>query len=66
MTTQRRFNYPPVKPKPPAPEPERWTILLEAAPGGVPPVCRVRRLLKSAWRGYGLKARIVTGPEDKP
>jgi len=74
MTTRPLFDTPPA-PRPnakrikppvipvPARTPEVWTIQFTAAPDSdVPPVCRVRRLLKSAWRGYRLKARIVAQP----
>ena len=46
---------------PPTPELEpwdhgRWVLTFEAAGCGPPMVVRVRRLLKAALRGYGLKA----------
>ena len=44
------------------PPSERWTITFSGHDTTVPVVCRVRRLLKTAWRGYGLKAEIVAGP----
>ena len=43
--------------------PESWTVTFTAAPGtDIPPVCRIRRLLKSAWRGYRLKAKVIAQP----
>ena len=52
----------PLIPVEPKPTPETWTVQFTAAPGNAPEICRVKRLLKSAWRRYRLKARIVAGP----
>lgn len=52
----------PLIPVAPKPTPETWTVQFTAAPGNAPEICRVKRLLKSAWRRYRLKARIVAGP----
>ena len=62
---QRTLKFPPApRPaKPPRAPPERWTIEFSGRDTGVPVVCRVRRLLKMAWRGYGLRAKILAGPE---
>lgn len=34
----------------------RYQIIVEAAPGDVPGVVRLRACLKSMWRGYQLRA----------
>ena len=53
----------PLIPVAPKPTPETWTVQFTAAPGNdAPPICRIRLLLKSAWRRHRLKARIVAGP----
>ncbi len=52
----------PLIPVAPKPTPETWTVQFTAAPGNAPEICRVKRLLKSAWRRYRLKARIVAWP----
>ena len=53
----------PTIPVPPKMPPESWTVQFTAAPGNdAPPICRIRLLLKSAWRRHRLKARIVAGP----
>ncbi len=55
---------PPVLPVTPKAAPEKWVIELTAAPGGeVPPVCRVKRLIKSAWRRYRLRVTFVADKE---
>lgn len=73
MTTRPLFDQPPsIKPKPrlvsatptiPVPTkvaPESWTVRFTAAPGNdAPPICRVRMLLKTAWRRHRLRATIV-------
>jgi len=40
--------------------PERWTLTVEAVGAGPPLVVRVRKLLKAAWRCYGLRCTTVT------
>lgn len=43
--------------------PESWTIRFTSAPGHTaPPVCRIRCLLKTAWRRHRLRAKILAGP----
>lgn len=32
----------------------------------LPPICRIRRILKMAWRSYGFRAKIVAGPSVEP
>ena len=55
---------PPALPVTPKAAPEKWIIELTAAPdNGVPPICRVKRLIKSAWRKYRLRATFVAGKE---
>ena len=65
VNAQRCLKFPPApRPaKPPRSPPERWTIEFSGRDTGVPVVCRIRRLLKMAWRGYGLRAKILAGPE---
>ena len=58
MNRQRQLFH---TPRPALPPPERWTITFVGHATGVPVVCRVKRLLKTAWRGYGLRATTVTG-----
>ena len=62
MNAQRCLKFPPA-PRPAKTPVERWTIEFTGRDTGVPVVCRVRRLLKMAWRGYGLRAKIIAGPE---
>ncbi len=71
------FDSPPARPKrqnragsttptipvPAKVQPETWTIQFTASPGSnAPPVCRIRKVLKNAWRCYHLKACVVAGP----
>ena len=66
---QRQFRWKtePKTAKPPKPEPESWTITFTpAGSSDIPPICRIRRILKMAWRSYGLKAKIVAGPPVDP
>jgi len=35
--------------------PERFTLVLQALPDGVPAIIRLRRVLKAALRSYGLR-----------
>ena len=37
------------------PEPPTYRIVLRPTPGGPPPIIRLRRFLKAALRGYGLR-----------
>ena len=76
MIARRTLFCKPRPVRPPAAPSERWTITLcrrsdsQTGHDTTVPVgrqratkfCRVRRLLKAAWRGYGLKAEIVAGP----
>ncbi|MGC9261477.1 MAG: hypothetical protein ACP5I8_15550 [Phycisphaerae bacterium] len=58
-------TLPPVAKAPP----EVWTIRFTAAPGNdAPPICRMRMLLKTAWRRHRLRATIVaqTPPAATP
>lgn len=53
--------------QPHAKAPSRWTFTVEAVGPGAPTVCRVRRLLKAAWRAYGLRALEVKElPDAEP
>ena len=66
MASQKRFRFTRVD-APVRPTPETWVITLRALPGSVPPVVRVRRMLKAAGRSYNLRAVSVDGPEpSKP
>ncbi|MCL2648818.1 MAG: hypothetical protein FWD61_17765 [Phycisphaerales bacterium] len=62
------MTTPPPKPSPPPPE--RWTLTVEAAGAGPPLVIRVRKLLKAAWRCYGLRCTAAvdhsTAPPNPP
>ena len=58
---QRHLQFPP-PPRPPKPPVERWTIEFSGHDTGVPVVCRIRRLLKAAWRGYSLRAKVIVTP----
>ena len=46
----------------PAKTPESWTVQFVAAPGDVPPVCRIKHVLKFAWRRHHLRAKIIAQP----
>ena len=61
---QRRTRHEtPLLPLPAKAPAQSWTIELTAAPGNdAPPVCRIRMLLKTAWRRHRLRAKIVAGP----
>ena len=62
---QRQFRWPtePKLAKPPKAEPESWTIqFTTTGSSDIPPVCRIRKILKNAWRCYNMKAKIVAGP----
>lgn len=52
------------KPPDPVPAAERWVLVLEPEPGDVPPVIRVRHILKFAKRLQGM--RCVGLPNDPP
>jgi hypothetical protein len=41
-------------------QPERYTIVVEAMPADVPPIVRLRRLLKDLRRGYRMRCVAVT------
>ena len=43
---------------------ERFIIELQAAPGGIPAIVRLRKFLKMALRSYGLKCIAIR--ESKP
>ena len=48
----------------PRPTPKRWTVIFQpVGSDDVPPIIRIRRMLKNAWRCYGLKAETVTDQE---
>jgi hypothetical protein len=51
---------------PAAPKPvrERWLITLEAVGNGPPTDVRIARLLKMAWRGYGLRCVELGTPKQ--
>jgi len=54
-------------PTDPAPPRERFLLTLEALPSDVPSSNRLRRLLKYALRGLGLKCvRLVGDPTGTP
>lgn len=47
---------------------ERWTVTVEVRSDGPPGIIRLRRLLKSMWRAYGLKLidlRDVKAADEK-
>ncbi len=61
---QRQFTFlrkPPLPVKPQAPKPlaESWTVTFEPMPDAVPPIIRIRKLLKAAGRFYRLRARLA-------
>ncbi len=63
MTTpqkQFRFTRTPAKPRPGKLAAESWTVILEPMPDAVPPIVRIRKLLKAASRFYRLRARLQT------
>jgi hypothetical protein len=43
------------------PEPQRYRLILEAAPDSVPAVDRLRRLLKRLGRAYGFRLVDIAG-----
>jgi hypothetical protein len=48
----------------PDPAPEIWVLTFQAQPGDIPAEHRIRRLLKFAWRGLGLRCvRVGTQPD---
>ncbi len=61
---KRRAKRPatPLIPVAPKPLPETWTVQFSAAPGDVPPVCRIKHVLKFAWRRHHLRAKIIAQP----
>lgn len=61
---RRAGSKTPIIPISSKPQPEIWVIRLSGrhAAGDSPVICRVKRLLKSAWRRHRLKAIIVEGP----
>ena len=46
--------------------PERWMLTVEAVGAGPPLVVRVRKLLKAAWRRYGLRCTAAAENETTP
>lgn len=44
----------------------RYTLEIEAQPGDVPPEHRLRRLLKSMLRAYGMRCTRITRADDPP
>ena len=62
MNAQRRLKFPP-PPRPAKPPVEKWIFEFQAfGPADIPPMVRVRRMLKMALRTYRLRARIVAAP----
>ena len=60
---RRAKSATPLLPVPAKPQPQIWVIQFSAAPGHTaPPVCRIRMLLKTAWRQHRLRAKILAGP----
>jgi hypothetical protein len=52
-------------PTPPeSPPPDRWAFVVQSTGKGPPCVVRVRKLLKLAWRAFGL--RCLSARELKP
>ena len=44
--------------------PERFVIVLEARASSIPAILRVRRLLKTSWRAFGLRCVSVGQPAE--
>ena len=43
---------------------QTWTLVLRAVPDPVPAICRLRRFLKGALRGYGLRCERIEETRD--